>query len=453
MKKQKSFKNTLKNAALVVLTLLLAVLISLTWSTGLSRDDIPLDSPFARLYALLPFADSGYVQRAGDTPAAYPSGIAMTAADGLRGAFYNEAAEGGLYDMVRPLWAAALVEARGFESAAVDDLRAALSGEDTLLLSYNGSLPLSLLAGWMGADGSRVAEYDVNALVLTRSGMLFVRDGSNGRLYRTQERMPVNEAVWEKTAEGVSAPLCAYAGTLEQSDYGSLLPETLVPSAPAAYDILQTRIPAFGDPSSGDSLQTLLGAFGYDPYVQSYTENDGTTQVFVENFSSLRVSREGVVNFKANSLNGALPVYQEGEAGRAEAIAAQIDYAHEVLSAALGAIGSVIPAELQSIQYDSEAGICNLEFAQAAGGVMIRRQDAPLARFTFQGGVLVAAELSLRDYTPTGEKLFVLPVRQAAAALRQDGRRQYLVAYTDVGSGRLTAAAYSRDWGSSGAVG
>lgn len=451
MKKQKSFKNTLKNTALVVLTLLLAVLVTLNWGTGLSRDDIPSDSPLAQIYALLPFGDNGYAQRAGDTPAAYPSGIAMTAADGLRGTVYNEAAEGGLYDAVCPLWAAALADVQGFEIAPKDELRTALSGEDTLLLAYNCSLPLRLLAGWMGADGSRVAEHDVSALVLTRSGTLFVRDGENGLLYRAQEQVPVDKAAWDKAASGVSAPLCAYAGTLEQTDYGALLPETLVPSAPAAYDILQTRVPAFGDPSSGDSLQTLLKAFGYDPYVKSYTENE--SQIFVENFSSLRVSRDGVVSFQANSLNGALAVYQEGEAGHAEEPAAEIEYAHEVLSAALGAIGSVIPAELQNIGYDSDEGVWNLEFSQTVGGVMIRRQDTPLARFTFQGGALVAAKFSLRDYIPTGEKLFVLPVRQAAAALRQDGQQQYIVAYTDEGSGRLTAAAYGRDWGSSGAVG
>lgn len=456
MKKQKSIKNSIKNATLVVLTLLLAVLVAVTWGTGLNQYDIPSDSPFSQLYALLNMGNNGYVQRAGNTPAAYPSGIAMTAADGQpRGGFYNETVESGLYETVRPLWAAALTGVRGFTSAASDALRAALSGEDTICLSYDGGLPLRLLAGWMGADTSHMTERSVISLVLTRSGTLFIRDGSDGQIYRADGQLQVDDSTWKKvSANAVTvAPACAYAGALDQTIYGTLFPETLVPQGAAAYDVLQARVPTFGDPSGSDSLQTLLKAFGYDPYVVSYPENDGTTQVFVENYSSLRVSQDGVVDFKANSLNGGLPVYQDGESEHSDTLAAQIDYAYEVLSAALSAIGSTVPSELQSVRYDDSAHAWTLDFEQKFGGVPVRRQDMPLARFTFQEDTLVSAKLSLRDYTSTGEKLYVLPVRQAAAAIEGDGMTQYIVAYTDDNSGRLLAAACSKDWRRGGAVG
>lgn len=452
-KRQGSLKNHLKNLVLVLLTLLLALLVALNWGTGLGRDNAPADSFFAQVYALLPMGDGGYIQRAGDTPAAYPSGIAMTAGDGLRGASYNETAEGSLYESVRPLWADALAGARSFEKAEEAALQEALRG-DTLFLSYNSSLPLSLLAGWMGADPAHTDSRSVASLVLTRGGVLYVRDGADGMLYRTVGGVKVDAGVWERVAAGVTAPPCSYAGTLDTQVYGALLPETLVPEGAAAYDVLQARMPAFGDPASGDSLQTLLGAFSYDPYVTNYSENDGATQVFVENYSALRVSQDGQVRFKANSLSGGLPAYQEGEVDAAGALAAQVDYAHEVLNAALGAVGSTIPAELESVRLDAESGAWNVQFNQTVGGLPVRRADGqPLARFTFQDGMLVAAELSLRDYVSTGEKLYVLPVAQAAAALDGASQYGYVVAYTDDGSGRLLPAAYRKDWRGGSAVG
>lgn len=451
-RRKRSFQNICKNMTLVLLTALMAVLVALNWGTGLGRDNIPAGTLLSDLYALLPVGDGGYVQRSGETPAAYPCSIAMTVGGRLQGAAYHEMVEGTLYETVKPLWKEAMAAARNFEPADEAAFAEALRGK-TLYLSYHTSLPLSLLAGWLGTEPARVDDRKVISLVLTGDGALYVRDSADGAVYRAGARARLEQGMWDKAAAGMTAPVCAYAGTLDPAFYGALLPETLVPEGAAAYDVLETRVPAFGDPASGDSLQSLLKAFSYEPYVQSYLENDGETQVFIENYSALRVSQDGTVRFKANSLTGGLAAYQEGESGPA-ALAAQIDYAHTLLNASLSAIGATVQAELQSAQYDREAGAWSLKFTQTVGGIPVRRTDgSAFAHFTYQDGVMIAAEIKLRDYVPTGEKLYVLPVRQAAAALTGAHTQQYILAYKDDGSGRLLAGAYHKDWRRGGAVG
>lgn len=452
MKQQNRLKNSCKNIALVALTLLLIVLVILTWSTTLGRRNVPRDSLLAQVYSILPFQSRGYVQRAGDTPLSYPSSIAMTTEEGLRGTFYDESTLNSFYDVVRPIWATALSKTVNFETATQEQFCKALAEKDTLYQSYNSGLPFILLSGWLGADAVQTEERAVISLVLTRDGTLFVRGGEDGALYRARETLSVQDSVWEEAAGKITAPVCKYAYTLDASNVGALLPESLIANT-AAYDVFEMRSPAFGNVGSGDSLQALLKAFGYDPYVQNYLENDGTKQVFVENYSSLRVSDSGTVTFKANSVMGGLVVYQDGEQKRSEMLAAQADYAAGVLNAALSAIGSTIPAELRSVQYEEQSETQYIEFAQVISSVPVRNQVKPLARFRFQGGTLIMAELCLQDYHPTGEKLYVLPVQQAAAALQGKGTDQYVIAYAQEGDGRLLPHAYNREWGDDNAVG
>lgn len=441
IKTRKMFKNTCKNIALVVLVLLMGVLTVLAWSVGLlAGGNVAGMSPLTQFQALLPLGDGGYVRRASETAAAYPVRIAMSSDDGLVGAVYQEALGAALYDTLRPILAEGLTHAEAFAETTDSTLQKALDGK-TIVAEYAGKVPLSLLAGWFGGSvREENRSLHAGTLVLTHDGLLFLRDGSDGTLYYAHTKL--DTTVWDRVASVVSASACDYAGLLPQEDYRKLHPETLLLQEPQAFPIYTVRPANFRDAAPGESLQRLLSAFSYDPLQRAYEEDQGATQVFVGDASALRVSNDGTVRYKATSVSNGIYAYQDGEMQANNALAARVDFAQELLASALGAIGSSAPGMLQELRYDQISGNWLVTFTQTLGGVPVRpAANGVAARFEFSGGLLVSAELHLRVYTSTGEKLYVLPAKQAGAAANAAGKG-YVVAYQIGQDGRALAQAY-----------
>ncbi len=441
IKTRKLLKNTCKNIALVVLVLLMGVLTVCAWGAGLlASGNTARMSPLAQLLALLPTGDGGYVRHVSETAAAYPVRLAISGEDGLVGATYQDALGTVLYDALRPLLADGLTHAEPFVQATDSALQKALRGK-TIAAEYAGKVPLSLLAGWFG--GSVRAEnrnLHTGTFVLTRDGLLFLRDGTDGTLYYARTKL--DTAVWDRVASTVSASSCDYAGLLPQEDYGKLHPETLLPGEPQAFPIYTVRAANFRDAAPGESMQRLLTAFFYDPLQRAYEEDSGATQVFVGDASALRVSGDGTVRYKATSVTGGLYAYQDGEMREDNALAARVEFAQEILSGVLGSIGSSAPGMLQEIRYDEASGNWIVTFTQTLSGVPVRTAaSGAAARFEFSGGLLVSAELHLLVYEATGEKLYVVPAKQAGAAAYAAGKG-YVVAYQIGQDGRALAHAY-----------
>lgn len=222
-----------------------------------------------------------------------------------------------------------------------------------------------------------------------------------------------------------------------------LFPETLLTADPMAYSVLKASPPTFGDPNSGDSMQTLLEAFGYSAYVQSYTEDNGTTQVFVENYGTLRVHQDGTVDYRASSVTEGLSAYQSDEYSQESAFAAQLDFAQRLLDASLRAIGTTAPMlQLQSITQGEQEFVRVLEFGLSMSGVPIYQASGSFARLEFHGRMLVSARMRLRRFSTDGEMLYVLPPRQTAATGTVEQPRRYRIAYLEKDEGRLLATAY-----------
>ena len=436
--KQKTLKNSLKNAALVVLVLLLGALTLLAWDAGLLTGGVQGGlTPLARLQTLLPTGDGGYAQRAGETPAAYPVRLAVSSAGGLVGASYQEAYATPLYDTARPFFASALADAGSFGAAEESALTSALSGS-VISAEYAGRVPLTLLGGWFGGKASAQADgLSVGSLVLTRDGALFVRDSEDGALYRAETR--VDTSAWDRAFEGLSAAPCDFAAALGGA-YARLYPETIVPREAQAFDICTARAPAYWEAGAAESLQQLLTAFGYDPSLQSYAEGDGDTQVFVDTESSLRVGRDGAVRYE--SASGGLSAYAAGAVEGADALAARVDFAQKLLTGALASLQATASPMLEGAATDAESGVCTLKFTQLVAGVPVRTPaEEPFAVLTFRDGLLVSAELHLRVYEPTGERLYALPPAQAAAASPK-APCGYAVAYREDEDARLLPTAF-----------
>jgi hypothetical protein len=339
----------------------------------------------------------------------------MTGEDGLVAAQYSEASVQLIYNAVTELLGQALEGAQDFESSKEQALKEALQG-DCLLLRYDGLVPLDVLAQWLDCKTTRM-ELSVDTILLTAEGQLFGRDEC-GALLCAQTR--VGRSTWTAAAALLSGEPAAFAGLLDAPEYAALRPETLVlQDDRASFAVLQIDHPSFTDASSQNSLQTLLDAFQYSPYVQSYPENDGATQVFVDNDSTLRVTADGWVRYRTSAADGGIPVYQEELSSNEARLTAQVEFARAAMETALRSIGAVSQVTLEAVTQGTD-GSAVVTFRQSYGGVLLDSAVAA-ARFEFHDGRMTAAEIQLVRCEETGERLYVLPVKQAAAALNGTG--------------------------------
>lgn len=414
--KQKSLKNTLRNIALVVLTMLMGIMTLLSGFLGIGSEEFL--HTFRRS---LGHAAAGYEVRSGDSPAAYPSSVAMTGADGqLYGAAYNERAVAQLFGVTRELPGGALGAAGSFEALDEDGLRALLAG-DTLCYSYNGELPAQALAAWL--EGRTGSDWNISMLLLTRDGQLVLRTREQGLVCA---ETAVDRNGWDRAAAALSAGACGYAGTSEKAVFRSLAAETLLfGDGEISAELLTSEPPAFGDPNAADSLQTLLGAFGYSVYVRSYQERDA--QVYVDNDSTMRVSADGTVRYTA--------ARRETE-GQLFSMTAAVEQARQILEQAQYSIGAGTQAELLSAQPRADGGQ-TLLFGLVFEGIPIVTGE-PYAQFEFVDGQLVRAVIRLRRYMALEERQYVLPAAQAAAASPRAGQRLG-IAYVESGENTFTA--------------
>lgn len=426
-----TMKNTCRNILLVILVLLLALQTLMMWEVSLRQlGAASSDGLLSRILALLPVGDGGYVQHVSESAAAYPAAMAITMPDGtLHGVAYNEAATGSMYEAVKPVLSRALTNASVWEAAQEQELEQALQGQ-TLFVGYDAHLPLYLVASWLDAHAQSGA-YIVGNLILVRDGRLFLRDRADGMLYISNTS--VADEQWQAIQEAAPNIVCDYAVTLDLPVYA----ETVLPQEAAVYDILSATAPAFGSPDSGDSMQMLLEAFHYSAYVKNDTVAGGSAQIFVENYGTLRVGRNGTVSYRANADTGGLSAYQAGELDEAEALAARIDYALQIVEAAIRSLQTSEGAcALDSVQLQND--VCVLKFIRTVQGVPVRT-GSEFARMEFHAGTLVSAEIALQGLQYTGERLYILPAQQAAAA-SANAAATWRVAYQYSGEDRLAAA-------------
>lgn len=414
--KQRSLKNTARNIVLVILTLLMGVM---TLLSGIfAMDSEALLRAFRQS---LGHAAAGYEIRSGDSPAAYPSAVAMTGADGrLYGAAYNERAVAQLFEATRELLGGAVSAAGDFEPFSEEGLRRLLA-DDTLCYSYNGEIPAPVLAAWL--EGRCDSSLNISMLLLTRGGELVFRTREQGLL---RAETTVDRSGWTRVAEQLNASPCAYAGVSDRAVFGRLAAETLLfEEAGISMECLTSEPPAFGDPNAADSLQTLLGAFGYSVYVRSYQERDA--QVYVDNDSTMRVSADGLVRYTA--------AHREEER-ETLTLTAAVEQARGILEQAQYSIGAGTQTELLAALPRTGGGQ-TLLFGLVFEGVPVVTGE-PYAQFEFVNGQLVGAMIRLRRYTLTGERQYILPAAQAAAASPREGQRLG-IAYVEREENRFTA--------------
>ncbi len=421
-------KNIAKNTVLVILALLLVVLAAANWFTGLNLSQLPVDNVLRRVYDRLQGGAAGYELRSSGVAAAEPSQIALRVDGELYGVQYNiTEIDAGLKAM-RHLWAKVLSGSE-LEEASDTELASAIEDGDCAVLRYHGSAPLGIIAGWLGGEYDE--ELQVSTLVYSdKRGQVFFR-AKDGSLYASGAR--VADALMDDAAEEFRGMPCEFA----LMNYG-VYPETLLfDNESVTFPELRASSPDFFDPGSGAGLETLLGAFGYAPYVRSYSEQGGQARVFVSGRSTLRVSATGLVEYASSGGDSTVQAYDEGEADSREALAAQLDCARLVLDAALRAGETDTRFSLYAVE--KEGRRVKLVFLQMYGGVPVL-EDEDFATFDFSGGALASAVIRLRRFGAENFQHTVMPAKQAAAG--SDGSvKELIIAYKER-EGRYTAERY-----------
>ena len=416
---QRSVKNTAKNISLVTLVVLLAVLCAANWLIGMNIAQMPADNLLRRVYDQLFGGAVGYELRSSGVAAAEPSQLALTVDGQLYGVQYNLTdVEAGLA-AVQSVWSQAL-SGGALEEAGEEELEAALSSGDCALLRYHGSIPLSVIAGWMGGSWENGGSLGVETLVYSAgAGRLFVR-ASDGNLYAASAQ--VGENTLAAAQESFRGMLCAFAG----GDY-AVYPETLLfDSERLSLPLLEEgAVDLFGTQGSA-GLEGLLQAFGFTAYTDFYTEQNGEIRVFVDNSSTLRVGAGGLLQYASAGGDSSVRAYEEGEVRGQSALEAQLDCARLILDEALRAGETDTHAALYAVQQDGEE--TTLVFMQLYGGVPVLG-DSDFATFRFaDNGTLTSATIRLQRFVASETRRTVLPARQAAASAMAE-ERSMMVAY------------------------
>ena len=416
---QRSVKNTVKNLSLILLAVLLAILCAANWLTGMNIAEMPADNLLRRAYDHLVGGAVGYELRSSGVAAAEPAQLALTVDGQLYGVQYNLTdIEAGL-GAVQGIWAQALADGT-LEPAEEQTLTDALAAGDCALLRYHGSIPLSVIAGWMGGSWEDGSSLGTETLVYAAgTGQLFVR-AADGALYAGEAA--VSESVFAAAGESFRGLPCAFAG----ADY-AVCPETLLfENERLSLPLLEERaIDLFGAQGSA-GLEGLLQGFGFTAYSDFYTEQNGEVRVFVDNASTLRVNAGGLLQYASTGGDGSVRAYEEGEVRGVAALDAQLDCARLILDEALRAGETDTHASLYAVQQDGEQ--TTLVFMQLYSGVPVLG-DSDFATFRFsEDGTLRSATIRLQRFAARETMQTVLPARQAAAGAAGQAQRM-MVAY------------------------
>ncbi len=405
-------RNRLKNLILLFLFIAMFPLTAFAWLSYLDTSSVPEDSIFASLYQRVTYGVNGFEIKTGNNPAAMPTRIAIKDEGKTNGAQYHEASVSVLYDAMYEVIGKALAAQGEFQSTDLSELKQSLKS-DGIYFGYEGSLPISLLANWMGQISKEQTATDI--IWLDETGTLYIHT-MNGF-----KKKSTNIKKWDIDVVKLPTNKCMFAA--DDDMFQKIRPDTLIfENDTVQAEKYSVSIPDFLDAQNGTSLTNLLSAFSYDLYVNRYEENQGQTMVFVEDYSTLHVSKDGTVIFNASANEGGINVSSDPE--YANELTVQMDLAVTLVREVQNSMGDTSQAMLYAITQNDDEKV--FTFIQCIGGIPVKT-ETPFAQLVIQNNRLMEARFELRNFSQTGEQTAVIPTRQAAAASNNELFRLMLV--------------------------
>lgn len=411
----KRWKERLKSAVIVILTLSILLLAALAnWPEQQVRSPF-----FSQLAALLGLeARPAQESAAGTgtlTDAAKPILISLHTDAGRRSYWRDFAALDSAYESMGSLFGQALDTAGQGRQVSQSQWCRALSGS-SLLFSYQGQIPARLLAAWLdaGFDGGEQAQ---SYLLSLEDGAVFLyADTADGAYWRYPTEV-APQSLTDLAADQLPDK-SAFAFESQEAEFRSLDPMTLV--LPSAAQIRDASARTLSDPARIQQLATLLGFNPYDG--SNYTDAAGT--VFNEVNATLRVGTDGLLEL----VTAGQPAADTDDAALVETARALLDAICQALST---------DARLYFTGLTQEDNQATVSFDFLLDGLPIAYSDGPGAAAVFENGQLTRLRVHLRSYTLSGASLLLLPQVQAAAIAPAGGRLR--MEYADLGGDSVTA--------------
>lgn len=413
-------RNTLQNIAIVLLTISAVFLFAKTQlnslGTGLGLDSLVRSGAAA--------AESATQL----TDLSAPVRLAVTNSYGRYGSLFLTTTDDA-FSAPGTLLGAALGSAGDKTPCGEAAFRMALSREG-IYCDFLSPLPLSVLAGLMGADYTGVGS--ARRLLLSAeedgSAALYLWDGGSG-WFRCTTAVARTELL-ELTA-GYEPGSASFALDNQElsPDYGTLDPYSLFVTEAPSLPVLYAANPL-------SDTDALLSSLGFNPHTNyRYSESNGT-EVVVEGDSSVRIRPDGTVLYQSGTSN-LLQISAAGEVPTAGEAAVGV-------SSLLGSLTSSFSnsASLYLRKLTQNGRSTTLTFDYQAGGVPIRFSGGTAAaEVTLEGTSVSAFTLRFRQYDATEQTALLLPLRQAVAIAARYPGAELFIGYADSGEDTV-----SPDW-------
>ena len=322
----------------------------------------------------------------------------------------------------------ALGSAKAYTACTQEAFLAAL-GRTSVYYDFLSPLPLSVLAGFTSAScDSNVA---ARCLILSDMGeegvQLYLWDG--GSTYQSCSTA-VARSDLESTANRYELGNAVFAFDLADTApaYAHVMPCSLFLSE----ELPELPVLHVSNPLA--ETDWLLSALQFNPRTNSrYTESSGA-EVVGEGERSLRIHPDGSVFYRSGgeavlTVDAAVsdaPTAWEAAAG-----------ASALVSSLFTSSGNAAPY-LQSVYQNSSSTV--VRFGYQVKGVPIRFSDGSYAaEVTLTGSTISTLSLHFRQYTATGEKSLLLPLRQALAIAAKSDGAELSLGYADNGAAALSA--------------
>lgn len=351
------------------------------------------------------------------TQSVLPVHMAVMSQGGCCGIQYGNENLSSVFDRMAPLLNEALSSAEEPREITQADWLQALTSAPGVYFDFQGSIPLSVLAGWLsGQENPDLTAY-ARHLLLSADGeggvMLSYRDEETGKYFASRVRLVnlghLQSAVAQTTPNGA-----VFAG--QAVNYDVLAPWTIISAqTPQLREYVVSNPLPVGEE---DRMNDLLNALSFPLGITTIYETPEGRRVRSGN-DTLSISNDGLVTYHSTREEERYPVVP-GE-GESELFAA-VDGAARLVRGVLDLWRGESRICLEQVE-DRGNGTVWLAFRYVLDDTPVQTgQRGYAATVLVDRGYITEFEIQLRTYAPLEQTTLVLPQAQAAAVLVDLGR-------------------------------
>lgn len=438
--KRTSIKETVKNIILAVEIVCMLTLLYFSWVYTLGTNKTPL---FFRSIGIS-YADkqSDANDIADFSACVQPITVAVSSNKNTFSATYGDYQLSEIYSRVKNVLAESLGSAEIPKNTNAVDFNKVLSG-NIIYLEFECDIPLFALCSWQGVEPSAyISDIFSDFVVLSADDeqiIIYCYSQINNQFIKipTAARSSSLETVFGSYTSS-NSNFALFCG----AEYCNIRPETVISDSSAVIPKLTCHTPSIKNNQSESNF--LFSAFRYDPYtVRTYEENDGTV-VYVDNLSTLTITRNGVLHFNSPEKQG-IEIYDKSEyLSESDKLLKITEASYSMVTLAFQGIDSSAKLLLSGVYKDDNSYI--ISFVRTADGIPVYSGNGySTAYVKITDNLILSAYINLRYYQTGSQYIPILPVTQAKATLFPDTDSIYKLGiyYTDNFSDYVEAGWYA----------